>query len=907
VNGHRVVGREEELSSLRAFVDDARRGPATLVVEGVAGVGKSTLWEAGVEQARAQGLSVLSSRPTEAEHALGHVGLVDLLEDVVDDVLSALLTPRRHALQVALLREDASGDPVDHRTLAVAVRDVLQLLSEREPILIAVDDVQWLDPSSSRALAFALRRLKGNSVSLLLARRPAEGAHRSDLELAPSAGGGRQIDVGPLSVGALHRILRDRLGTSFSRQTLLRIHERSGGNPFFALELARILPRDLDPLQPLAVPETLEELVSARISALPASTHRALAFAAAVGTPSVSLLERAGVDADALDTAVAARVIERENGMIHFTHPLLSSVLYADLGEERRGVHARIAEIVEDPVLRARHLALSTDPPNAEVARRLDDAATLARDRGASAETAELAEQALRLTPPDRVDDRRRRALAAAHAHLAAGEWTRARTIATELLAETEAGPLRAEALLLLAEFEHDDLAVPVLAEALREASSDQALRARIRVRLAFAERFRKGFAAALEGTRAALELADRLRDDVVRFEALVQLHMLGSMVGDAETPTYARRAHALATAVGDPGLVRNANILVAGMLFDSGDIAQRRAVLEEEYRKWQERDELFCAGVLWDLSWIQLWDGRWGLAAELAARARDVRVQYGVERNQDYIPSSWVAAHLGQLDLALEESERALKLCDEQIGFHPPLLAAVPGLVALWRGDAVTAAERLGAADRQAAALGWRAPDARPWTGDYAEALLELGRIDDAEHVIDRWDADAVRLGRHRVLAHVMRCRGLVAAARGAVDEAASYLEHAVARHDEIGDAFGRARTLLALGIVRRRARQKRPAREAIHAALGGFEQLGAVTWVERARAELGRIGGRTREDGLTAAEQRVAVLVAAGRTNREVAAELFLGERTVAGHLTRVYAKLGVRSRTELARRLA
>ncbi len=341
-------------------------------------------------------------------------------------------------------------------------------------------------------------------------------------------------------------------------------------------------------------------------------------------------------------------------------------------------------------------------------------------------------------------------------------------------------------------------------------------------------------------------------------------------------------------------------------MLFDSGDIDQRRAVLEEEYRKWQERDELFCAEVLWDLSWIQLWDGRWGLAAEHAARARDVRVQYGVERNQDYIPSSWVAAHRGQLDLALEESERALKLCDEQIGFHPPLLAAVPGLVALWRGDATTAAERLGAADRQAAALGWSAPDARPWTGDYAEALLELGRIDDAEHVIDLWEADAVRLGRDRVLAHVMRCRGLVAAARGAVDEAASLLEEAVARHDEVGDVFGRARTLLALGLVLRRARQKRPAREAIHAALGGFEQLGAATWVERARAELGRIGGRTREDGLTAAERRVAVLVAAGRTNREVAAELFLGERTVAGHLTRVYAKLGVRSRTELARRL-
>jgi DNA-binding CsgD family transcriptional regulator len=341
-------------------------------------------------------------------------------------------------------------------------------------------------------------------------------------------------------------------------------------------------------------------------------------------------------------------------------------------------------------------------------------------------------------------------------------------------------------------------------------------------------------------------------------------------------------------------------------MLAGSGSLDARRAVLEREYRQWQERDELFCAEVLWDLSWIELWAGQWDLAADHAARSRDLRRQYGVERNQDYIPIAWIAVHRGQLELAQQESARALELCEEQIGFHPPLLEAVPGLVALWRGDAATAAERLGEADRQAAALGWGAPDARPWTADYAEALLELGRIDDALRVIDLWEADATRLARERVLAHVTRCRGLVAAAGGAVDEAVPLLEHAVTRHDEVGDAFGRARAQLALGIVLRRARRKRPAREAIHAALGGFEQLGAATWAEKARAELGRIGGRAREEGLTAAERRVAVLVAAGRTNREVAAELFLGERTVAGHLTRVYAKLGVRSRTELARRM-
>jgi DNA-binding CsgD family transcriptional regulator len=352
--------------------------------------------------------------------------------------------------------------------------------------------------------------------------------------------------------------------------------------------------------------------------------------------------------------------------------------------------------------------------------------------------------------------------------------------------------------------------------------------------------------------------------------------------------------------------MLREANALVWRMLIDSSSIDAARVTLEQEHREWRERDELFDAQVLWELSWLELWAGGWERAAAHASRARDISLQYGVEKNQDYIPSAWVALHRGQLELARQEAERGLKLCEEQIGFYPPLLQAVPGLVALWSGDAAGGADWLERADRQAQVLGWGSPDARPWTADYAEALLELGRVDEAVRVIRRWEADATRLGRDRVLAHVTRCRALVAAARGAVDEATSLLELAVARHHEVGDVFGRARAQLALGMILRRARQKRAARDAIGAALADFEDLGAATWVERARDELGRVGGRTREEGLTAAERRVAVLVAAGRTNREVAAQLFLGERTVAGHLTRVYAKLGVRSRTELARRL-
>src|SRR6185312_6946232 len=297
-----------------------------------------------------------------------------------------------------------------------------------KPVVVAIDDVQWLDASSASALAFALRRL-GGVVRLVVARRLAS----SELEQAVDV---ELLRIGPVGVGALHRILQDRFGRPFARQTLLRIHEQSGGNPLFALELARVLGDDVDPLEPLPVPATLEELVRTRLDDLPAATRDALAFVAALGTPSESLLERIGATPGALGPALAVRVVERERGGIRFTHPLLSSALYNDLGMRRRVVHERIATFVADPVLRARHLALATDGPDPAVAAALDDAATIAGGRGASASAAELAEAALRLTPADEVGERHRRALAAARAHRAAGEWTRARTIAGELLGD---------------------------------------------------------------------------------------------------------------------------------------------------------------------------------------------------------------------------------------------------------------------------------------------------------------------------------------------------------------------------------------------------------------------------------------------------------------------------------------
>ena len=170
--------------------------PAALVLEGEAGIGKSTLWVAGVEHARAQGLRVLSSRPAEAEHGLALAGLGDLFEDALEEVLPSLPPPRRRALEVALLLEETDDDPVDPRALGLAVRTTLQSLAENHSLLVAIDDVQWFDDSSARALAFALRRLSTSNLRLLLSRRlvgqPARAGTRASTrrrEHRASAGG----------------------------------------------------------------------------------------------------------------------------------------------------------------------------------------------------------------------------------------------------------------------------------------------------------------------------------------------------------------------------------------------------------------------------------------------------------------------------------------------------------------------------------------------------------------------------------------------------------------------------------------------------------------------------------------------------------------------------------------------
>jgi DNA-binding CsgD family transcriptional regulator len=905
-----VVGRDEELGALHAFLE--RRVPVTaptaVALEGEAGIGKSTLWRAAIDAAREGGARVLVARPAETERGFEHAGLADLFEDVLEETLPALTMPQRRALEVALLVDDADDAAVDARALGVGVRSALQVLSADGLLVLAVDDVQWLDASSANALGFALRRLSEAPVLLLWTRRLGDGRPPAALEDAVGEERIERVRVGPLSLGAIQRIIQRRLSRVVSRPTLLRIHQASGGNPFYALELARALEVGdavRDPTQPLPIPERLEELVSARLGGFDGATRDALVLVSAQARLTVAQLAAAGIDERALDPVLSEHVLELVDGTVRFTHPLLASALYQGLTMgERQRAHRRLAELAKDPVARARHLASSTDRPDEELALALEHAATDAAQHGAQIAAAGLAEQALRLTPADDLADADRRAAAAARAHAAAGEVGRARVLAADVLARASAGPERALALALLAEVDSEDprLAIPLLHEALREPGAPRALRATLHQRLSLLVRFTEGLAEAERHARASVALAEQLGDVSLLASALAGLALIRFNAGQPGALGLAGQAHELAARMPTSQAAADAGFALAHVLVWSGRFERARTLLDELFRGWSDRDERIAGYALWYRAFVELRCGELELAEELAEQARALSAQYArdeVEPPQSLYPLALVAAHRGDLDRARELAQETRRLA-ELHGSRMCAPTATLGVVELWSADPEAAVRAFAATEAIEDAPDAFDPGMCWWRAEHVEALLELGRVDDAAERLEEWEADARRLENEWVLAEALRCRGLVAAASGDVEGAASLLAGAV---EATRDPFVRARALLALGVARRRLRQKRAAREAIETALAEFRRIGAPGWAEKARAELGRIGGRERVEGLTPAERRVAKLVATGRTNAEVAAALFLTERTVASHLTRVYAKLGVRSRTELA----
>ena len=526
----RVVGREPELAVVREFMGvDSSVG--ALLVTGGPGIGKTTLWEAGIALARERLWRVLVARPSRAEAQLSFAGLIDLC-DGVDVSRLAVPAPQRCALEVALVRAQPTGVPPQPQAIALGLVNVLRALVAGERLLVAVDDVQWLDAPSADALAFAARRVEG--VRFLLARRP---GRRSGFERALERGGVARVEVGPLSMGATRQLLSDRLGLSLSRQLLRRVVESTLGNPLFALEIGGALLEGGVPGTgaDVPLPDAVEEMLSTRVGRLPGVARRLLLTVALSGDLDMAELG-AVVDPGAVEDAVDGGLLRVDGDRVRASHPLLAAAAKKrSRVSERRELHLALADAVGDRELRALHLALASARPDAPLAQTVAHAAAGAAARGAREDAVRLAEHALRLTPP-RSPQRGERLLALARHVQAAGEPRRLTQLLTPALQSLPRGPLRGQAWLLLSEGEnvrswedferHLDAA---LAECAGDAEVTAYVLARKAGHAAGSAIERIGPAEALAAQ--ALVAAQRAGPDVERF-ALNQLAWVRAMAG---------------------------------------------------------------------------------------------------------------------------------------------------------------------------------------------------------------------------------------------------------------------------------------------------------------------------------------------------------------------------------------
>jgi DNA-binding NarL/FixJ family response regulator len=916
--GSDVLGRDEELAAIARFLANGPTPAAALVLEGEAGIGKTTLWLHAVAQAVELPCTVLSSRPAESDEQLSFAGLGDLLSGVLDRVLPELPAPQRSALEVALLLADEREAAPDPGKIAFAFLSAIRALARESPVALAIDDVQWLDAPSAQLVRFAAQRLQEEPVCLIVARR-GDGRGRAPLELERALPQRVvRLRIGPLSLGALHELLRTRLGTSFARPTLRRLHEASGGNPFYALEIGRVLEQHGGHLElggALPVPEDLDELLSDRLRALPEPVREALLVAALSSEPTPALVESTAGRPIDLQAAIEAKVITLDGGKIQFAHPLLTAAIQHQAGAERtRRVHLSLSRHAPSAEERALHLALGTSVPDARAANALAEAARAAQGRGAPMAAAAFFEHALRVSDPAQ-PERVRWGIELARACFEAGDPARSTGLLNQLSEQAPAGRERAEVLLRLAMVTRSNGAAPatwlgVAEEALPEAAGDPVLEAAIHTEVSWAALFVNDLQRALAHARTAVELAERIDDAEVAAQALDSLVYMELTAGIVSPPELIERALELERAAPHILVDLSPSLGRGFQLCSMGDLAAARLHLLDIERLTRERgDESGLAVACGTLTTLETLAGNWEQAEAYARETVELSEHTGVNWHESLHARALLDAHLGSVDRALTAA-RELVADAEEGGSLLYLVRSlsVLGFIELSRGDLDAARAALGRATEAATALGIGEPGLLRCVPDQAETLAALGECEAAERLIEPYEAQATALGRSWAQATSERCRGLVLAARGDLPEALETLERAAVGHRQSPMPFELGRTLLALGSAQRRARQRRAARESLTEALTIFDGLGAPLWADKARAELGRIGGRTPAgESLTPAEARIAELVADGLTNREAAAELVVAVHTIEAALTRIYAKLGVRSRTELARQFA
>jgi DNA-binding CsgD family transcriptional regulator len=908
-----IVGREGELTALRTFLDEPL--PAAFVLDGGPGIGKTTLWRAGVKLARAADYRVLACAPAESEAQLSFAALRDLFDDVFEEVERELPEPQRQALAAALLRAEWGAGR--EGAVRAAVARVVGRLAARGPVLIAADDIQWLDGPSASALEFAFRRLGERRVAILVGRRT-DDVRPAPLGLArafPEASV-RVVGLHGLALGALHRLLRTRLGITVPRRVLVRVHEASGGNPFYALELARALGGRLLSVPPMgALPLTpaLRDLLERRLAAAPPAVQELLLLCSALPAPTLAAVANRGAESSAVEAAIDLELLATDGERLRFAHPLIASAVSERTpGKRKRTLYRRLADLAEDPEERAMHLSHAAVSPDEATAAAIERGADLAYRRGAVETAGWLATEARRLTPSDEESEVVRRDLKVCEYLRPLGSPDEVERTIAELVARAAPGPLRARALYEAAsKTENVEEKLRLCDDALAEAGIDADLRARLHAQRSRALEGAGRLDEAARIADEALEAADLSGDPELAVRSIARVGRLRFQTGGGLDRRLMTRGLELEQRVDVFLAYHSASSSLADQLMWSDQLTESRRLFEQLVARAENAGATNSLVALHlQLAEVENRAAGW-LAADAHAReglelAREV--EHGSIQAPLLFQQAVAQAHLGRIDDAfalLGEAEAISRATSEAL--YELSYASLHGFIALSRGDAAMSCERLAPLPGRAAAMGVRDPGFLHLVPNVVEAFVAAGRLDEATAEIDRLEQLGGAARRSRALAFAARGRALVAAARGDTDAATSALDAAFGHQRDVPDPFEHARTLLVLGIVHRRAQHKRDARDALEQAHQRFEALGAALWAVKARAEAARVGGRAPSGAaLTPTERRIAELVAEGRSNRDVAAIVFVTPKTVDVYLSRIYAKLGVHSRTALARRL-
>ncbi len=897
------VGRIEVVR----HINDLLAMGGSVLLRGPAGIGKSTVLDSLAFERR--DALVLRVAAAEVESGLPYLTLVDLFGTVLADHGVVLRGHLRAALDAALLRSAAPTTAQDELAVRLAVLELLRALAARHPVLLVIDDLPWVDEPSAGVLQFVARRLEGVPVQMIAAARVNGDEVIGRVDLCPPPC--HELTLPPLGADDVADLLRARFGERLNRSAILRVHGACGGNPLYALELGRAVAERGEPItpeEPLPVPDRLRGLMTARIAALPEATRDALVVAAAAARPSRDVLDRAGalqpgVLLSAIDSGVATLA---SDGAVRFTHPLLREMVYADADVAVRArAHERLADAVDDPVERARHLAFARLEPDETLAATLEGAATVARHRGAPAVAADLAQLAADRSPDASAGATRR--FAAARYATEAGMLDEARRLAIDALKSATDPTVRVRLNLLLVDVSGQDQsqAGPLLDAAYVAAGSDPALAAKVRIYRADKALYDNDIRTAMAEFEWALHLAQVAGDTESLVDAMTMLGSIRPGGDDASRDETWAEAAALSRTLPLTKVILKVRTYHATAMVRQGNVETAIADLEE-MRAAVERGGSVSdlASLLLAVTSAYLRAGRFPDA--LASGRACLRIVSDIDLTPG--PGLLIAAiaelHGGTLVAAAANADAAVAACraagDEDF---LRMALATQGQILLLQGDPVGAVEPMRVSYEIEKRRDLLDPGTYMWHADFIEALVGAGARAEAARVLIELTAKTDELGRDFARLGLARASGLLTAADGDPRGGAAEIADAIATWSRHPFPHETARAWHSLGTVERRAHRRGAAREAFAEAARRYEMLGAAPWFAAADGELSKLNG-PRGMGLSETEQRIVDLVRRGSTNREIARATFLSVKAIEANLTRLYRRFGVRNRDQLSR---